>query len=357
MRIRSKYKGVRGFLTVYNNAIRFRYMISEEAKRRMRILIFWEKHGLSATIEAFDTKRRTLFEWKSILNKGCGKIESLNPKKRTPIHKRKRLWEESIIDEIKKIREKRPNLGKDKLKPLIADFCDIHGLKTPSVSTIGRLIKDCGGLRKVPQKITGTGRIVKRNRTKVLRKPKGLNVLYPGHCVAFDTIEKQRNGRRMYILSIEDIYSRTTFSLATKSHSSKTFAHFFYLVKELFPYEIKIILTDNGSEFKKYFSQLARQYNITHYHTYPRTPKMNSHCERFNRTVQEEFIDYHINELFDNITLFNQKLREYSVFYNTKRVHWAFKNKMTPLEVLYKSAYYQDTLPEECKNGWTYTRL
>ena len=356
MRIRSKYKGVRGFLTVYNNAIKFRYMISEEAKRRMRIHIFWEKHGLDATLEAFDTKRRTVFEWKKTLKNNNGKIESLNPKSRAPKHTRKRLWEESIIEEIKNIRKDRPNLGKDKLHPLILDFCDMKGLKSPSITTIGRLIKDCGGLRRAPQKITGTGRIVKVNRTKVARKPKGFKALYPGHCIALDTIEKQLNGRRMYILSIEDIYTRTTFYIGTKSHSSKTFAHFFYLVKELFPYEIKIILTDNGSEFKKFFSQLAKDNNITHYHAYPKTPKMNAHCERFNRTVQEEFVDYHMNDLFNNITEFNRKLREYSIFYNTKRVHHAFKNKMTPLEVLTKSDYYQKTLPRECRNGRTYTR-
>ena len=26
--------------------------------------------------------------------------------------------------------------------------------------------------------------------------------------------------------------------------------------------------------------------------TYPRSPKMNAHNERFNRTIQEQFIDY-----------------------------------------------------------------
>ena len=37
---------------------------------------------------------------------------------------------------------------------------------------------------------------------------------------------------------------------------------------------------------------------------------------------------------------FNEKLRVYLEFYNAKRVHYAFKNKMTPLEVLSKSEYY-----------------
>lgn len=357
MRIFSRYKGVKGFVTVYDRAVRFAYMISEQAKKKMRILIFWEKYGLEATMEAFDIKRRTLFNWKNRLDKGGGKIESLNNKKRTPINKRKRLWDSRILEEIKRLRDERPNLGADKMHPLLLDFCDLEGIqKCPKSSTIERLIHDLGGLRKAPIKITGTGRIVKRNRQKTLRKPKDFKALYPGHCIALDTIEKQKNGRKMYILTIIDVFTRTTFAIGTKSHSSKTFAHFFYIIKDLFPYEIINVLTDNGSEFKKYFAQIIKDNNITHYHTYPRTPKMNSHCERFNRTIQEEFVDFNVDLLFEDVTSFNKKLSEYLMFYNTKRVHYAFENKLTPLAVLNGSKYYQSKLPVECKNGWGYTR-
>jgi len=230
MKIHSKYRGVKGFITVYNEAVRYRYMITEQALKKARILAFWEKHGLPATMEAFGVKRRTLFLWKRKLKQGDGKFESLNPKSRAPIVKRKRLWEVRIIEELKNLREKHPNLGADKIHPLLLDFCDATGIsKCPSSSTIERLIKDCGGLRKSPQKVSHFGKIKKANRQKVLRKPKDFKVLHPGHTVALDTIEKQRNGKRMHILTAIDIYTRTTFAIATKSHSSQTFAHFFYL--------------------------------------------------------------------------------------------------------------------------------
>ena len=357
MRIHCKYTGIKGFLTVYNRAVRFRYMITEKAKRRLKILDHWKRHGLESARHAFDVSERTLWYWKARLDKEEGKIETLNPLSRTPQKKRKRIWDIRILDEIKNIREKRPNLGKDKIHPLLLDFTDAFGLgKCPKPMTIGRLIKDMGGLRTTPQRITGTGKIKKVNRQKVLRKPKDFVSLYPGHCLALDTIERQRNGRRMYVLTAIDIFTRTTFAIATKSHSSRTSAHFFYLVRQLFPYEIKNVLTDNGSEFKKRLNQLLKENNITHYHTYPKTPKMNAHCESFNGTIQEEFVDYHANLLFDDPTRFNEKLNEYILFYNTKRVHWAFKNKLTPLEVLTKADYYVSKLPAECKNGWTYSR-
>jgi len=356
MRIFNKFKGTKGFISTWERVIRFRYMITEQAKERCRVLTFWKKHGTEATDEAFGVKRRTLFLWQKNLKEGGGKLEALNSKKKTPKNKRRRIWDYRLLEEIKRLRIEHPNLGADKIHPLLLDFADVLGIvKVPGSSTIERLIIDLGGLRTSPQKLSHFGRVIKVNRQKVLRKPKDFKVLYPGHVLALDTIEKQRNGTRMYILTAIDIFTRTTFSIATRSHSSKTFAHFFFLIMQMFPYEIRNVLTDNGSEFKKHLSSLLTESNITHYHTYPKTPKMNAHCESFNGTIQEEFVDYNINLLFDNTTAFNQKMKDYLLFYNTKRVHCAFKNKLTPFAVLLESKYYISKLPAECKNGWGYS--
>jgi transposase InsO family protein len=358
MKIHCRYTGIKGFVTVYDRALRYAYMITAEAKRRLKILEHWKKHGLQSAVDAFETSERTLWNWKARLDMSGGKVDSLNPSKRTPEKKRKRIWDCRILEEIKRLRgaDVHPNLGAEKLYPLLLEFCGIKGItECPKPTTIERLIVDMGGLRTFPQKVTHFGKVKRVNRQKVLRKPKDLVPAYPGHVMALDTIEKQRNGNRMYLLTAIDIYSRTTFEIATKSHSSKTFAHFFYLITQMFPYEIKIVLTDNGSEFKKHLDALLKQSGITHYHTYPKTPKMNAHCESFNGTIQEEFVDYHVNLLFDDTTKFNEKLAEYLEFYNTKRVHCAFNNKKTPLEVLTESEYYVSKLPAECKNGWGYS--
>lgn len=358
MKIHCKYTGIKGFLTVYDRAVRYAYMITTEAKRRLKILEHWKKYGLQSAIDAFEKSERTLWNWKSRFDKSDGKPESLNPGKRTPEKKRKRLWDCRILEELRRLRDKdnHPNLGAEKLYPLLLDFCDASGIaECPKPTTIERLIVDMGGLRTFPEKVTHFGKVKRVNRQKVLRKPKDLIPAYPGHVMALDTIEKQRNGRRMYLLTAIDIYSRTTFEIATKSHSSKTFAHFFYLITQMFPYDIKNVLTDNGSEFKLHLDALLKKNKITHYHTYPKTPKMNAHCESFNGTIQEEFVDYNVNLLFDDTTKFNEKLSGYLTFYNTRRVHCAFNNKLTPLEVLTASKYYVSKLPAECRNGWGYS--
>ena len=204
-----------------------------------------------------------------------------------------------------------------------------------------------------PQKLSHFGKIVKVNRQKVTRKPKDFKVLYPGHCVAFDTIEKHLNGSRRYIITFEDIYTRFSFAWSTTSHASLAAKEFFELCLKLFPFPFVFVLTDNGSEFKKHFNQKINELHLTHYHTYPRTPKMNAHLERFNKTIQAEFVDFHMADLFIP-AIFNRKLMEYLVFYNTERVHYAFQNKLSPVQFM--MSLQANQLPKECKSGWPYTR-
>lgn len=350
MRIFNKFKGTKGFITIWERVIRFRYMITEEAKRRVKILAFWDKHGTTATEEAFEVKRRTLFLWQSKLNKGEGKLEALNSGSRAPKTKRKRLWSQQVLDELKHLRDIHPNLGEKKLYPLLLKFCTVNKLPCPKPVTIGRLIKDMGGLRMFPQKVSHFGKIKRLNRQKVLRKPKHFKTTHPGHLVGLDTIERFVNGCRRYIITFEDIHTRIAFAWSTTSHASKAAQEFFTLCRQAFPFPMDFVLTDNGSEFKKHFNEELKRLHLIHYHTYPRTPKMNAHVERFNRTIQEEFVDFHTGSLLDP-QKFNYALMDWLVFYNTERVHEAFGNKLSPMQFMVQSPYYQ----RECKNGWGYT--
>jgi transposase InsO family protein len=325
-------------------------MITETAKKKTAILAFWKKYGIEAAIEAYGVKRRTLFNWKQALKEGQGKLESLNPGRRTPHTKRKRIWDAHILEELKRIRFLRPNLGKEKLHPLLLDFCTKNHLSCPKPKTIGRLIVDLGGLRMVPLRITGMGKVRPLTRAKTIRKPKGFVARYPGHCVAIDTFEEHINGTRRYVITFVDLYTRFGFAFATSSHASKAAADFFALCRSVFPFPFAFVLTDNGSEFKKHFAKYISDLHMTHYHTRPKTPKQNAHSERFNRTVQEEFANYHRTDLWLDIQAFNRKLFEWLYWYNTGRVHYAFANKLSPLQFML--SLDPSTLPAECNRGW-----
>ena len=323
--------------------------MTDKAKKKFEILVFWEKHGLPATMDAFKVKRRTLFLWKRQLKEGYGKPIALEEKSRTPIYKRIRAWPLPILEEIKRLRMEHPNLGKEKLQILLACFCCSNTLPVPSASTVGRLINDLGGLRIFPQKVSHFGKVKKTNRHKVLRKPKNFRSTHPGHCVALDTIERFIHGCRRYIITFEDLHSRFAFAWSTTSHASQAAEEFFAFCQMVFPVPFEHVLTDNGSEFKKHFAEKLKELHLTHYHTYPRTPKMNAHCERFNRTIQEEFVDYHAHELLQP-QQFNVQLMEYLVWFNTERPHYALKMQ-SPIQYLLQWSATQ----EKCNYRWTDT--
>ena len=120
----------------------------------------------------------------------------------------------------------------------------------------------------------------------------------------------------------------THITFAHTSSTSRNACALLAAIHDNFPYlKSAHVLTDNGSEFKGDFAKHVTAKSITHWRTYPKTPKMNAHCERFNRSIQESFVDYHEHLLFSDLELFNQKLADWLVQYNTLIPHLATKPK------------------------------
>lgn len=331
-------------------ALRWAHMIVKTAKDRARILAFWDKHGLEATIEAFKAKRSTLYEWKRKLDDGGGKLESLNPGRTTPKSRRCRTseWPQPVLSEIRRLRAEHPNLGPDKVQIFLVKFCQRHKLRCPQPRTVARLIADMGGLCVYPEKVRHDGAIIKRKREKVARRPKGFIPGHPGHLVTLDTIERFIHGSRRYILTCTDGFSRFSFAWATTSHASEAAKEFFKIMRRVFPVPYSYVMTDNGSEFKKEFAKAVRQEHLTHWKTYPNCPRMNGKTERFNRTLQEEFVDYHAGALLDPDS-FNRQMVEYLLWYNGERPHWALDLK-SPVQYLVENS------PHLSRMWWHSTR-
>lgn len=324
---------VKGFVRLANYAIRWTRMVTDKAKEKAHILAFWQKHGIKATLDAFSTKERTLYLWKKQQKEGGGELEALNEQSKRPTHVRCRVWPPEVVFEIRRLRITHPNLGKEKVHILLAPFCTARGFSLPSAKTIGRLIADAKDkMRTFPVKVKHNGRIVERKQQKKMRKPKGFVATHPGHCGSFDTVERFVHGCRRYVVTFTDLYSRFTFAHATTSHASKAAKECFTLVTAVFPYRLEHVLTDNGSEFMKHFDDELRRLHYEHWHIYPRTPKMNAHCERFNRTIQEEFVDYHEPLLLD-VSKFNDALIDWLLWYNGERPHWSLDLK-SPIQFL-----------------------
>ena len=340
MNIGFKYKYCNGFGRMYNYGLKHfnpYTMITDKAEERLRILNYWTKYGLEATKDAFGAKRSTLFYWKKLYKDSGYKIESLNPGKTIRKNKNKREIHPLILKEIKRLRlEVCPNMGKEKIKKYLNIFCTNNNLPIYSESKIGRIIRD-KRIYHHRRKVYHNGRVKQIKKQKKLRKPDDLRIEAPGDLVEVDTVVKFVWGVKRYIITAVDVHSRYSFAYCYKKHDSASAKDFIQKLQLVFPYEIKAIQTDNGSEFHKYFRDYLKDQNIIHYWNYPGRPYRQGHIEKYNRTIQEEFVDQ--NEvLLDNVDIFNKKLSEWLIWYNTKRFHWGI-NLETPVDYLLNNSY------------------
>ena len=88
---------------------------------------------------------------------------------------------------------------------------------------------------------------------------------------------------KRYILTAVDHSSKFGYARMYKSHSSKAAADFLYRLQYLINQRILNLQTDNGSEFVKYFEQVAITLGIDRYFSRVRTPKDNPEREGSRR--------------------------------------------------------------------------
>lgn len=320
-------------------------MITEKAKERVRILAFWEKYGDEAVRDAYGVSRATVYRWQKALKHGNGKLEGLNPQSTAPRIRRVRTTNTVVINRIVVLRTLHPRIGKEKVHALLTKEGYVG-----SVSTIGRIIHDLKERGQIPIQTPlsfyargGIHREKRRSIQKKLRRPQSMRVL------ELDTIVRFIDGTKRYILTAIDTEKRTAFAGAYTNHGSQSAADFLRRCIQVLPDCPIHIQTDNGSEFAKYFHETAERLNLVHYHTYPRTPKMNAHVERFNRTLSEEFVVYHKAYLRDDVPAFNTALVDYLLWYNSERSHHALKQK-SPFQCI-----VEGLTEEESHKWWTYT--
>lgn len=201
-------------------------------------------------------------------------------------------------------------------------------------------------MRHAPVRIDRLGRPKPLRRATKPRKPKGVRTA-PLQCLAVDTIERVRDGIKRYVLTCIDPASAFGLAVALPSKASRHTQAALQATLSLLPTKPQVVLSDNGTEFEAHFAQCLAQRGIARWYTYPKTPRMNAHAERFNRTVQESFLDYHEDLLFTDLALFNQKLADWLVFYNTERPHHRL-GQQPPLSSLLQHQ-------PECQRYWTHT--
>jgi transposase InsO family protein len=330
----------------------------------MKVLIHAETYGASSAINAFSISRSTFYNWKKAFINGKRMIAALAPASTRPRHLRIPMshpWHES---QIRSLRQKYYGMGKEKLKVLLDELC--HDAKQPalSVSTIGRIItriKKTGAVDNFCElRINArTGRLHAKPAQKKQKKTRrrGYTPKEPGDLFQFDCVTKMQDGIRRYLVSAIDYKGAFAYSHAYKTLSSTNTTDFWNKLNQVTPFKINSAQHDNGSEFHKYFQKAISKAGIQQFWNYPRAPKANGKIERFNRTIQEEFADWHMDTLMDDIDEFNRKLTDWLLYYNTVRPHHSVRingKQVPPL----KGCLNMLSLNTEKSNMlWAHTRV
>ena len=292
--------------------------ISDVAHFRIHVINHYYKYGLRSTLDAFKVKKSTFYDWRKTYETNGRRIINLVPHKTRPLHVRKMETDWRIITFIKEMRKEHGNIGKSMLKPFVDAYARKLGIKTLAESTIGKVIKrrHLTFEKKVyPQK--------QKNKFKKLRIRKSPKVTMPGF-IQMDSIVVYINYEKHLFMSIIDIYTKFAHVVCVDNLSSSTAKRVFQEFEELSPTKAHIVQTDNGSEFLKSFHEYLEEQNIKHQFIYPGMPKINAFIERFNRTIQEEFI-LRNDEIYYDQEAFAKKLTDYLYWYNYKRPHASLK--------------------------------
>lgn len=305
---------------------------SDVAKERLRILSFYEEFGEKTTKKAFGIDRKTIWVWKKKLNNNKH-ISSLIPSSTRPTHSRSMQTAPHVVSFIKALRINHPRLGKEKVKPLLDQYCRELDIPTLSISTIGKVIKrnnlffqKSGRLYHNPQ--SGFAHQKRTKRLRVKRMPKNVPVGY----IQMDTVVRFIDGLKVYLYSAIDCHSKFAFSIHYKNLNSQNTVDFFKKLEAVCPFPITTVQTDNGLEFLGDFEDYLLTKYIPHVFIYPRCCKVNGVVERYQRSLQEEFLDNHLEFVYDPTEL-NGKLIDYLLFYNTQRVHKSL-GLTTPVDYL-----------------------
>jgi transposase InsO family protein len=309
--------------------------LSRAARGRLEWLIFWEKNhkDVSLTARHFGISRETFYKWEARFDKDF--LRGLEDESRTPRRRRRREYTPRQYENVVFLRRQHLRYGKMKL-------LELYHRKHPGDLSISAWKIQCiikaSGLYYEParQARINRKRSVARTRKKITelkRKP------VSGFLLCVDTVVRYGHGQKRYILTVIDRHTKVAFARMYTTHSSASARDFLHRLYILLDGKIENVQTDNGSEFHRHFETACTELGMTHYWSRVKTPKDNAVNERFNRTVQDEFIS--LGNMTADTAVFNQRLTEWLIEYNFRRPHQTL-GYLPPISFTFK---YHKVLP------------
>ena len=302
-------------------------MITQEAKKKQVIVKYAEKNGKSQASRMYGVSLSSIKRWckrydgtwQSMLEKSHRPHS--HPKRHTPKE------EKQIKNSFKKCYAR---YGWDG----VYDDLLCKGY-TRSFSGMVYAAKRLG-LKEVKQP---------KKKSRVHRRYPEL--LEPGEKVQIDVKEVPYNCLRGKVLRDEkhlyqwtaiDECTRMRFVFGFEEHTPENSVRFLSMLIKVFPFKIKTIQTDNGTEFTyKFisddkicpFDKALTKLGINHKLIPPRTPWHNGKVERSHRNDQRYFYDW---ETFKSVEELNDKLAKHLIWSNNKSMRTL--GRKSPVQLL-----------------------
>ena len=303
--------------------------LSSAARQRLEWFIFYEtkaEHNATYTARHFGISTKTFHKWNNIFDRK--NLRLLEDRDKAPKHVRQKEITQTEESRIIELRKNHIRWGKLKLKKIYKDTYaeEISSWKIQYTIAKHKLYYHPIKNEKLQKK---RKRNQKKNRITELSKKQ-----YPGFLICFDTIVIYLNRAKRYIFTGIDSVSKVAFARMYTNKSSYNARDFLLRMNYLLEGKMLNAGHDNGSEFCKLFQEELRKLNIAQYFSRPHTPKDNPVCEKFNQTLQQEFIQ--LGNMTSDCAEFNRLLTEWLVEYNFVRPHQAL-GYSTPIQFTEKT--------------------
>lgn len=308
--------------------------------QRRSLLIYAQRHGISEACRAFQVSRTTFYKLKSqLLETG-----SLAPKPR----RRPRMPNEIALSKKKlllQLVQEHPSWGPRQYAQAFRPY----GISISYV-TVWNHLKRFGLNRRFHrlvyiERLRSVGQPLTERSLKIIRRraSKAFQGLWPGHIVGIDTffVGHLKGVGRIYQMTGIDLCSR--FGWAKLYPATGQDASINLVEQVLIPkfyangVTLESVLSDNGSEFiGRRFQQMLSAYDIQHLRIPVGKPMLNGTCERFQRTILDEFYQpIFRKKFFHSLAELQHELDQYLVYYNFERKHYGLSpNGECPINIL-----------------------
>jgi transposase InsO family protein len=197
------------------------------------------------------------------------------------------------------------------------------------------------------QKTAAAGGVLTEHQVRLLQRWQGkatdpqshIEAPRPGYLVCQDTyfVGTIKGVGRIYLQSVVDAHCSLAFGKLYLSKVPMTAVD--VLHDRVWPFyeehgvEVDHVLTDNGREYcgrplHHPFELFLAISQVTHRRTEVGSPETNGFCERFHRTVKEEFFSVAFRKtMYESVAQLQADLDAYVTFYNRERVHQGYRTQ------------------------------